>query len=221
MKFTQKERAEWEARWRENRIGFHLETVNPYLIRFQEVLLGNRPQTVLVPLAGKTKDLPWLAERVPAVVGVELSEIAVKAFFAEQDREFSVEQQDGLILYHSDGITMAQGDFFTYAPPGPVDAIYDRAALIALPPERRPVYADRIVSLLKPGGRILLVSVEYDPAVVGGPPFSVPVDEVRTLFSRSCDVEHLIEEDTLHESPNLARRGVSWLRESVFAITRR
>ena len=74
---------QWELRWEENRIGFHLPEVNSYLLRYSGVLLKQAPQSVFVPLCGKTLDLPWLAGRTKKVVGVELIRKAVEDFYDE------------------------------------------------------------------------------------------------------------------------------------------
>ena len=67
----------WLERWRVGRTGWHEAGGNQGLKRHW-VAVGRR---VLVPLCGKTPDLLWLEERGNAVTGVELSEIAVQAFF--------------------------------------------------------------------------------------------------------------------------------------------
>jgi thiopurine S-methyltransferase len=122
-------------------------------------------------LCGKSLDLVWLADRGYHVVGVDLSEVAAKAFAAENKQ-------------HTDRIEYRVGDFFDVTPEsiGKFDLIYDRAALIALPPNLRPKYAEKLQSLLAPSGRILLISLEYDPQQMQGPPFEVPESEIRTLF---------------------------------------
>jgi thiopurine S-methyltransferase len=217
MKFTESERADWEARWRENRIGFHVDAVNPYLEQFQSALLADSPQRVLVPLCGKSHDMPWLAQRVPEVIGIELSEIAVQALFEEHGLPVA---REGAV-WRGGGLTVYQEDFFTVNLPAPADAAYDRAALIAMPPARRPQYAGHLLRLLRPGARILLIGLEYDAGVTGGPPYSVPDGEVQSLFSPHCDMERLWEGDTLEQSPHLKRRGVTWLKESVWQMQRR
>src|SRR5204863_4627370 len=101
--------------------------------------LPERGERVLVPLCGKSKDLAWLQQRGHAVVGVELSPIAAKAFFDEQALPFTVEP-DGPFARHrgtTAAIEIFVGDFFAFdaARAGAVTGYYDRAALVALPPE--------------------------------------------------------------------------------------
>lgn len=135
-----------------NQIGFHLEDVNPLLIRFWSDLAPKRSQKVLVPLCGKSEDLIWLANQHDSVQGVELSQIAVRSFFAEHFYTPTVTRLNAQHeLYQFDELTLFTGDFFT-APVESVDLVYDRAALVALPEEMRAEYAQRVLQLLKPGG---------------------------------------------------------------------
>ena len=175
----------WASRWNEGRIGFHDGKANALLERFADRLGDGR--TVLVPLCGKAEDLAHLAARGHHVVGIEVIEDAVKQFYAEHDLTPTVRQGKGAKIYEAWGITILAGDVFAVTPEdtGPVDALYDRAALIALPPDVRPRYVDKVRSLLSPGAKGLLVSLEY--AAEGEPPpkpppHSVLEAEVRALY---------------------------------------
>ncbi len=103
----------WHSRWAENRIGFHLNDINPVLAKYWPMLSTTRTETVLVPMCGKSVDLTWLAEKHDNVVGIELSDIAVKAFFSEQFYIPTVTSiGSGKTLYEFDEITIHCGDFF-------------------------------------------------------------------------------------------------------------
>ena len=169
----------WRARWQARNIGFHEGKPNAFLERHIDHLAGR----VFVPLCGKTEDLAFLAARGHAVVGVELVETAVQEFFAEHDITPAIEGH----RYTAGTITVIAGDYFT-TDVGHVDAIYDRAALIALPADMRARY----VAHLPPAPRILLVTVEYPEEAMSGPPFSVGEAEVRSLYA-GCRVE-LVDE---------------------------
>ncbi len=73
----------WHAKWASNQIGFHLTDVNTLLTDHWHTTQPKREDRVFVPLCGKSEDLVWLAEKHNDVQGVELSPIAVRAFFAE------------------------------------------------------------------------------------------------------------------------------------------
>jgi len=206
----------WHSRWAENRIGFHLNDINPVLAKYWPTLNTTRTDTVLVPMCGKSVDLTWLAEKHDNVVGIELSDIAVKAFFSEQFYIPTVTSiGSGQTLYEFDEITIHCGDFFATRIE-PVDVVYDRAALIAMPPALRQVYAEHLLSMVKAGGRILLVTLDYPQAEMDGPPFSVTKDEVEQLFA-GCKIMHLGRDDADESHPR-RKRGLSRFAEEVWLI---
>lgn len=177
------EREFWRSRWSEGRIGFHEGQPNTYLARHLGVLGAGR--RVLVPLCGKAEDLAFLAGRGHQVVGVEWVEEAVRAFYEEHQLRPEISSQGPFIRYHADSITLFAGDFFacTSESLGPIDALFDRAALIALPPQRRAAYAKHLRVLMPAGTPGLLVTLDYPQHQMSGPPFSVPESELRALFA--------------------------------------
>jgi thiopurine S-methyltransferase len=134
---------------------------------------------VLVPLCGKSPDMLWLAGQGYAVTGVELSEIAVRAFFEEADIRYEISESGDLRWFRGAGhnLTVVCGDYFEFIDE-PFDALYDRASLVALPPQTRGAYVRHTNTLLKPSAAKLLLTIEYDQSRVAGPPFSVLPDEV-------------------------------------------
>lgn len=205
----------WHSRWAENRIGFHLSDVNPLLIKHWSALNAQRDDRVFVPMCGKSEDLVWLAQKHDHVIGVELSDIAVKAFFAENLYTPLVTGVGHQHLYQFDEISIYQGDYFTLNI-DPVDVVYDRAALIAMPEDMRQMYVEKLLSLVKSGGRILLVTLDYPQDELAGPPFSVPKADVEALFA-GCKVTHL-ERDDADESHPRRQRGLSRFAEEVWLI---
>lgn len=208
----------WHNKWAANQIGFHLEDVNPLLTGFWSELAPQRSDKVLVPLCGKSEDLVWLANRHDHIQGVELSQIAVRSFFAEHFYTPTVTRLNAQHeLYQFDELEIFTGDFFT-APVESVDLVYDRAALVALPQAMRLDYAQRLLHLLKPGGRILLVSMDYVQTELSGPPFAVAEAEIRTLF-RDCEVRRVYQDTRI--DPHLNKRtqaGLSRFAEEVWVI---
>lgn len=205
----------WTNRWNDNQTGFHLKGVNPLLAQFWPKARGR----VLVPLCGKSEDLAWLAERKLEVVGVELSLIAAKAFATEQGIVFQETHEPPFTVLRGKWITYYVGDFFDFTPAigGPIDLYYDRAALIALPPEMRPAYVRHVQSLVAKGGQGLLIGLEYDPSQMHGPPFTVPEAEVRRLFE-PWRCEKLLEYDCLEQESKFKDRGLTWMKESVYRL---
>jgi thiopurine S-methyltransferase len=169
---------EWLERWKSGHTGWHEAHGNTALHKFwPKLAAGSR---VLVPLCGKSVDLLWLEQQGLDVTGVELCEIAVRAFFTEHDIPFDIESAEGLPRFKArqHNIVIYCGDYFDYSDE-PYDAVYDRAALVALPPDLRPAYAAHTKSLMKPEAHHLLITLEYDQSKVNGPPFSVLADEVQ------------------------------------------
>lgn len=199
----------WLERWRRGEIGFHQERPHPALARLWPMLGLAAGARVFVPLAGKSLDLLWLASQGFEVVGIELSPIAVQEFAAEHGRPPRVE--------------LRCGDLFDLTPAslGPIDAVFDRASLVALPPAMRRRYAATLAALSPPGSRTLLVTMEYDQARMAGPPHSVPEDEVHALYSATHAVELLARDSALADFPRFAQRGVDRLAEAAYRLTRR
>lgn len=173
----------WHQRWAENRIGFHQLDSHRLLNQCWKLLNPKRDESVLIPLCGKSLDINWLAAKHANVVGVELSDIAVRSFFSENFYTPQVfKLPSGHSQYEFDEITLISGDFFT-APLETFPLIYDRAALIALPRDMRVQYADRLKSLLRKGGRLLLITLEHGDEEKVNPPFQISENEVRDLFA--------------------------------------
>ncbi len=164
----------WLERWTEGRIGWHEPAGNASLKRYWEFTGGRR---VLVPLCGKSVDLLWLESRGDAVVGVELSEIAVRDFFAENGLEVRV--TDGGRRYRAvdRDIAIYCGDYFDFDDDG-FDAHYDRGALVAMPAGERRRYAAHTNGRLTADAAQLVITLEYDQSVVDGPPYAVFGKEV-------------------------------------------
>ncbi len=169
---------------------------------------------VLVPLCGKTEDLAFLAGRGHEVVGVELVEDAVRQFFDEHETTPSITQRGDMAVYRAGAITVFAGDFFATSREllGDIDGIYDRAALIALPPDMRARYVPHVRAVTPHATRELLVTLDYPPGTYEGPPFSVEEAEVRRLFANATvtQVDHALDAE--------ARGNGSWM-ERCYAIS--
>jgi thiopurine S-methyltransferase len=209
----------WHQRWTSNQIGFHEGQVNAYLARHYADLGLAPGETVFVPLSGKSVDLRWLADQGAHVVGVELSPIAVESFFAEQGLRPRTSKEGAFAVWESGTIRVLCGDYFALTPAhlAGAQAVYDRAALIALPPQRRADYVAHLDRLLPGGRRTLLVTLEYPQAQMQGPPFSVPECQVRALFA-DARIERLGTQDVLVDNPRFRDKGLSRLLECAYFI---
>lgn len=174
----------WLQTWEAGRLGFHQNDFNVLLLRYWPKM-GVDGGTVFVPLCGKTRDMLWLQSQGYGVTGVELSPIAVQAFFEENELEVAHRPEGAFEVWEGGGVRILNGDFFdlTSGDLEGVTAVYDRASLVALPPPMREAYAQKMGELLPAGTKILLVCFEYPQDEMSGPPFSVSHDEVLALYA--------------------------------------
>jgi thiopurine S-methyltransferase len=212
----------WHDRWKQNEIGFHQADFNSHLQEFWPSLGLKADSHVFVPLCGKSRDLLWLRAQGHPVLGVEVSPIAVRDFFKENGLTPQVSRRDPFEVREADGLTILCGDFFALTPEwlADIQAVFDRASLIALPPDLRTRYAAHMARILPPNARILLVTMEYPAQGLQGPPFSVDEDEVRALYEKHFSVTSLLRKDILTDNPRFRERGVGALHEHVYRMER-
>ena len=212
----------WLQRWNEGRIGFHRGEVMPLLEKHWPGLNVPADGRVFVPLAGKSLDMHWLAAQGHRVLGAELSPLAVQAFFAEAGLEPVVANDADGVHHRAGPVDLVQGDVFALsaATLATMAAVYDRAAIIALPPALRRRYVAEVYARLPQGCRGLLITLEYPQAEKAGPPFSVDEAEVRELFAPQWQVELLERRDILAQEPGFRSEGVSALSTAVYRLQR-
>ena len=212
----------WHERWARDEIGFHRHEYNAHMTAFMHRLALAPGAHVLVPLCGKSLDMLWLAQQGFEVTGIEISPIAVEAFFQENDLEPERTTQADTLVYQAGSISIICADFFSVAPEQlpAIDGVYDRASLIALPPEMLPDYVTQLTKLSGPAAGSLLITLDYPPEEMQGPPFSIDPDRVRELFQQHYRVEQIYQEDCLAES-HFRNKGLTRLYEHVFALSRR
>lgn len=211
----------WHDRWQKNSIGFHQEQISAQLIEFWPTLKCAPGAAVFVPLCGKSRDMMWLHERGHEVIGVEISPIAARDFFAENKLNPKTTTRGRFEQWEYGRLKILVGDFFALEASDltEVAGVYDRASLIALPPPMRARYAEHLASILPARAEILLVTLEYPPKEMEGPPFLVGEAEVRRLFEPRYRVAPLHAKDVLAENPHLRERGLSALTERVYRLT--
>lgn len=182
----------WHDRWQSGRIGFHEREPNPLLVRHFPALSLPDNARVFVPLCGKTLDIGWLLKKGHRVAGAELSELAIQQLFEELGVEPVISDLGTLKCYSADSIDIFVGDIFDLTPAliGPVDAVFDRAALVALPDTMRTDYAPHLTEIAGNAPQ-LLVTFEYDPSRIEGPPFSIEADEISRLYAKRYAVSTL------------------------------
>lgn len=212
----------WRQRWRDNRIGFHQDRVTPLLERHWDALGLPPDAQVFVPLCGKTLDMPWLAAHGHRVLGVELSELAVRQFFDEQKLVPSMRASRHGTHFAAGPFELILGDAFGLDADVLSDCmgVYDRAALIALPPDMRRRYASGLYARLHAACRGLLVGIDYPGHEKDGPPFPVADDEVHALFAADWSIDPLERQDILSEQPGFVAEGVTALHTTAYRLQR-
>lgn len=212
----------WRERWQQGQIGFHQPQVNADLRSYWPRLQCARSAPVFVPLCGKSLDMTWLRAQGHKVIGIELSEVAVEAFFAEQQLEPLRERVGALERWSAAGYELYVGDFFDLSADQltAVQTVYDRAALIALPAALRARYVRHLAALLGAGCNILLLTMDYQQEQMPGPPFAVAEAEVRRLFAPDFSVSPIASREALLEEPRFMQRGLTSRREEAYLLRR-
>ncbi len=210
----------WLQRWREGRTHFHQEKVAPLLQKYWPALALAAGSQVLVPLAGKSLDMLWLAEQGHRVLGVELSQLAVEQFFSENQLQATTRNSTYGVHYTAGNIEIICGDIFD------LDAallsncvgVYDRAALIALPTPMRTRYVQHVYGQLAQAYRGLLITLDYPQEQTDGPPFAVADDEVQALYGAHSQALIVERRDILDKEPRFSERGVTRLDSVVYRL---
>ena len=190
---TRMNRDYWLGRWERGETGWHQTGTEPALVHW----FGHRSRKrIFVPLCGKSLDLKWLLDQGHDVIGCELSTEAVNAFFNENGIEFESSKEGKFAVYRAHSITIYNGDVFDLEAShlGRLDAVYDRAALIALGPELRARYSRHLLKILAPSREhaefeFLQVVLERSPPDRSGPPFSIPAAEVTQAYGEAFRIE--------------------------------
>jgi thiopurine S-methyltransferase len=182
----------WHERWENNQIGFHGSTAHPLLVKHFSALELAEGSRVFLPLCGKTRDIAWLLSQGYAVAGAELSEIAITQLFEELQLSPHITDLGKLKHYQAADIDIFVGDIFDLRAEalGLVHAIYDRAALVALPETLRYHYTQHLREITQCAPQ-LLICFEYDQQKMEGPPFSIADSEVQRHYHESYRLKRL------------------------------
>jgi thiopurine S-methyltransferase len=191
----------WHQRWQQNQIGFHSAEIHTYLQTYWLSLAIAPNSRVFVPLCGKSNDMLWLLAQGYQVVGVELSPIAVEAFFSENSLVPTVRQQDGYSISEIEGLQIFCGDFFS------------------LPAEMRADYVAILAELLEAQTQILLISFDYCQENMQGPPFSVNHQAIEQLYQPWCQINRLASDNIVDKEPHFKTRGLDQVHEQVYRLT--
>ncbi|KAL6039122.1 hypothetical protein STEG23_002655 [Scotinomys teguina] len=216
---------EWQDKWVTRHIGFHKEQGHQLLKKhFDTFLKGQRGLRVFFPLCGKAVEMKWFADQGHTVVGVEISEIGIREFFAEQSLSYTEEPLNEIVgakvfKSSSGNISLYCCNLFDLPRVniGKFDRIWDRGSLVAINPGDHDRYADIILSLLRKGFQYFVAVLSYDPTKFAGPPFYVPDAELKRLFGTKCSLHCLEEVDALEERHKAW--GIDYIFEKLYLLT--
>lgn len=207
----------WHQRWEKNEIAFHENKANPLLVKhFNELSLAKGGR-IFVPLCGRTLDISWLLSNGSRVAGAELSQIAIEQLFMELGLQPEISTVGEVEQWSANRLDIFVGDIFAVSRKmlGPVDAIYDRAALVAFPEEMRNRYTKHLTEMTHKAPQ-LLICYEYDQSVMQGPPFSVRNEEVQRHYADNYELTFMASADV----PG-GLKGKCAAKENVWRLTRK
>ncbi|MCY4320954.1 MAG: thiopurine S-methyltransferase [Bdellovibrionaceae bacterium] len=174
----------WLEIWEKNETPFHQFDYNRLLVKYWSSLNLEKGTEIFIPFCGKSKDMLWLKNQGYKILGNELSELATKQFFKENNLDFETDFDKNFSINKSDQIKIMIGDYFSLTPDhtSQVRAVFDRASLIALPSNLRKKYVNQMKNLLVKDCIILLITLEYEKETVTPPPFDVRDKEIYELY---------------------------------------
>ena len=211
----------WQLSWRDHDIAFHQHAVNPLLVKFWPNFRLTAEDRVFVPLCGKSLDLLWLAGQGHAVIGVELSPLAVRAFFRENRLQPTRRKVGKFTLWEHGRIGILCGDFFqlSAADLGDISAVFDRASLTALPDDIRAAYIAQLQRIVPTSCRILLLTTEEpEDGETQGQPFAV-ADEIASLYASAFDIQLSHVESIFEPDPDPAISQPVRAEQKVYVLT--
>ena len=219
----------WAWRYRTNVTNWHRDQIHPvlkslgdrvglpYYMDGESCVSEERNEELreFVPLCGKTLDLAYFARHpfVRFVQGVDGVAKALESFVAAHPDLAIVPDAEEEASWTGTKIGLWETNFFDLDPKkgkGSFDIVYDRGALVAIDPTLRLSYLAIIGQLIKPHtGKILLSVVERQKDFMGGPPFTIPENDVRNLFETQSWVKQV--EGPLEGEPDPGDDPAKWI----------
>jgi thiopurine S-methyltransferase len=210
---------DWLQHWKDDATFWHMETTNTKLLEFGACLALQKGDTVFVPLCGKSQDMRYFLEQQYKVIGIELSSLAVEAFFTENNIGYSMQKVDKFSIYDAQDIRIFCGDYFDLEAKhlNTVRAVYDRGSLIALPADLRARYAQHLHAIIPSNCQMLLLTRNYPQSKISGPPYAVSEAEVAQLF-KGFEYEQLECFDDIQNEPKYQQVGADFVEKAVYNL---
>jgi thiopurine S-methyltransferase len=212
----------WHERWEQGQTAFDQQVPHRWLDEHWSELNLSQGSTVFVPLCGKSVDMVWLADHGHRVLGVELSPIAISEFFAGVGLEPEVRTEGAFTVSSAGAYELWCGDLFAFTADtlAGVAAVYDRASMVALPPEMRVRFADHLTAVVPQAAPIFLVTFAYDQSEMSGPPHSVTQAEVAERFVPAFVLTPVEDVSVIENAAPMRERGLTELHEALVLLRR-
>ncbi len=210
---------QWEYAWKNNQIDFHQTEINPLLQDYWATLALPNNAPVFVPLCGKSEDMQWLLLQNYQVIGIEISPIAVAAFFTEHQLTPNKTRHGKLTRWQCNNLTIFCGDFFDLNKHDLIGvlAVYDRAALLALSPVKRKRYVRHMRTILPENCPTLLLTTEY-PEIDTIDSLEMIDGEIVNLYQRSYNIQLLHAESSVENFPGHGHDITERTEEKVYLL---
>jgi thiopurine S-methyltransferase len=215
-----RDNALWQQCWLNQQIDFHQKEVNRLLARFWRGLDLAQGSRVFVPLCGKSLDMIWLAQQGHEVIGLELSPLAVRAFFHENRMQPTRRKAGKFALWQYNNINILCGDYFavTQADIGSIDVVYDRAALTALPEAIRRLYVAHLKQIVPAACKIFLLTVEDADEGETREVTLGTSTEITALYSETFEIELAHVESILEPASDVADGNTKCSEHKVYRL---
>jgi len=212
----------WKQAWATDQIDFHQTRVNPLLQAYWPALALVAKARVFVPLCGKSLDMGWLLAQGCRVLGVEISPIAVAAFFEANALLPSQTRYGKFTRWHTDQVEILCGDYFDIrqADLADIDAVYDHAALQAFGSNMRKRYVNHMARILPLVCPVLLLSTSYPEAEDVASAFSIDA-EISSLYHTGFSIELLHGETSYESHPGHGHATLAHTEDKVYLLRAR
>ncbi|NVJ65705.1 MAG: thiopurine S-methyltransferase [Gammaproteobacteria bacterium] len=207
----------WDNCWHRDSQPFHVTSEHPLLAKHLDRF--DPDEKLLLPLSGKSVDPIFLAQHQIYSTAVEFNPKAVEAFIKENKLAPKKSETDNGVQFQLANFEVWLADFFalTSEEIGLFSQVFDRAALVALPEDLRQRYAKHLASMLKPQAKIFMVTMDYDPEQMDGPPFHINQSQLQTYFP-SAEIVEIDRHSLINNHPRWKELELSFLDEVLYQI---
>ncbi len=209
----------WKAKWKRNDISFHQPVINPLLQQYLSTLNLYAGDRLLIPLCGKSVDMDWLSQSGFRVTGIEISEIAIKAYFDALQVSPAKQRHGCFTRWSYQNVEIWCGDIFdlTMMDLSNIKVLYDNASLTAFPADDRIQYIRHFSDNLPHDCQILLITDETPDDQQFNSVMTID-SEVSALYSTDYQIELLHGKNCIKKDPANPLAPEQPMQEKVYLI---